>query len=202
MTTRVSFFIDGFNFYHSLKGTRYEKFLWMNYQAFVNNFVQAHRNETCGDVFYFSAIVTWDHEAASRHKKYITALKEEGVKVILGKFKRKDKVCRNCNYTIRGNEEKMTDVNLALQILSEAHNDTFDKAFIVSADSDMVPAIKAVKGAFPTKKVGVIFPINRNSTELQDASDIYLSTRKYALQKSQFLPEITALIKASHTEAN
>ncbi|MBR2082614.1 MAG: NYN domain-containing protein [Elusimicrobiaceae bacterium] len=51
-----------------------------------------------------------------------------------------------------GHEEKLTDVNIAIYLLEIALKNTVDEAVIVSADSDLIPAILAIKRNFPGKK--------------------------------------------------
>ena len=42
-------------------------------------------------------------------------------------------------------EEKRTDVNIALHILEDGLLNVYDKAFVISADSDISPSIESVK---------------------------------------------------------
>ena len=42
-------------------------------------------------------------------------------------------------------EEKETDVNIAIAMLTDAVRDVYDIALLVSADSDLRPAVGAVK---------------------------------------------------------
>lgn len=71
------------------------------------------------------------------------------MEVVLGKFKSKRlrcKVqgCQHPNKEYFSREEKETDVNIAIHLLTDAFNETFDTAFILSADTDLIPAIKKV----------------------------------------------------------
>jgi hypothetical protein len=52
--------------------------------------------------------------------------------------------CRanGCRYSFF--EEKKTDVNIAVHMLSDAFAGTYDKMFVVSADSDIQPAVEWV----------------------------------------------------------
>ena len=54
-------------------------------------------------------------------------------------------------------EEKGSDVNLATQLLNDAHLNRFDVAVIVSNDSDLLGPIKIVRNELG-KKVGVLNP--------------------------------------------
>jgi len=46
-------------------------------------------------------------------------------------------------------EEKRTDVNIAIKILEDAFLKKYDRAIIMSGDSDIVPSIESVKKNFP-----------------------------------------------------
>jgi uncharacterized LabA/DUF88 family protein len=85
----------------------------------------------------------------------------------------------------------MTDVNIATQLLMDAHLDNFDTAIIVSGDSDLVPPIKAIKEYFPQKKVGVAFPPSRHSISLQKVVDFSFTIGKKKLNDSQLPDTIT-----------
>ena len=42
----------------------------------------------------------------------------------------------------------MTDVNIAVELLQDAFQDAFDTAILISADSDLIAPIAAVKRSF------------------------------------------------------
>jgi len=83
-------------------------------------------------------------------------------------------------------EEKMTDVNIATEMLTDAFEDKFDTALLVTADSDLVPTIRALKRLFPTKQIVVFFPPGRYSAQLKIVADRQLTIGRGTLAKSQF----------------
>ncbi|MCU0599951.1 MAG: NYN domain-containing protein, partial [Desulfobacterales bacterium] len=146
---RVSFFIDGFNVYHSLKPfdtskhsfiTKYKKYLWLDFYSLSQRFVA--KNDQIADVYYFTAMAYWKPDAEARHRILIEALRHRGVKVILGKFKEKDRFCKFCRAQYKEHEEKQTDVNIAVYLLNEAFKNSYDKAILLTNDTDLIPAIK------------------------------------------------------------
>lgn len=188
--SRVMFFIDGFNFYHSLKAKKkYHKYLWLNYKALSQCVIRA--NETISGVLYFSAYPLYDDEKTKRHKIYVSALKSEGVAIVLSNFKDKEKFCNRCRQWYWTREEKQTDVSVGVYLYREAHFDNYDKAVLVTNDTDLVPAIKVVKQSFPQKKVGVLFPIDRQAAELKQVCDFWIYTKRQHLKRSQFPERIT-----------
>lgn len=120
----------------------------------------ASPNYRLTDVLYFSAYATWRHEAFERHRLYIKALRSVGVEPVLGKCKKKDVACRTCGSSWISHEEKETDVNIAVQMVHRAYRDMYDVAIVVSADSDLIPPIKAVMENFPEKQVKLLTPSN------------------------------------------
>jgi len=200
---KVSFFIDGFNVYHSLKDEydiingingrykhyKYRKYLWLDFHTLSQRFTR--KGDTLGDVFYFSALAFWKPDSVKRHKLFISALESRGINIILGKFKEKDRFCNNCKAYFKAHEEKQTDVNIGLYLLKEAFGNSYDTAIILTNDTDLIPAIKVVKGSFPHKKIGVLFPIGRWSSELNAASDFSRKIKKSDLLKSQFSDNVT-----------
>jgi hypothetical protein len=75
--------------------------------------------------------------------------------------------CRKCGHTYRRYEEKETDVNIATALVSDAAFGRMDSALVVSADSDLVPAVRAAKAARPGLFIAAAFPPKRFSSELQ-----------------------------------
>ena len=184
------FFIDGFNVYHSLIAKRkYHKYLWLNYHAFAQCFLK--KSDLLISVLYFSAYPVWDDEKTKRHKLFVSALQNEGVWVIMNRFKDKEIFCKNCQQFFWSKEEKQTDVSIGVHLYKEAQFDNYDKAILVTNDTDLIPAIEIVKYTFPQKRLGILFPIDRHAAELKKVFHFCLYTEKRHLRKSQFPDHIT-----------
>lgn len=153
-------FVDGFNLYHAIKALRKDHLKWLDLRKLCNNFVPSPQF-SIEKIFYFSAHATWLPDAFIRHKAYIEALRSSGVTPVLGKFKEKDRSCNECGCMWKAHEEKETDVNIALYMLDEAYRDTFDRALLVSADSDLAPAIRLIRKRFPEKVFRILTPVRR-----------------------------------------
>lgn len=164
---RVIAFVDGFNVYHSLDGVC-DEYKWLNYSALANAFI-AKSKERLRKIYYFSALAKWNPDKVSRHQNYIRALEFSGVDIVLGKFKKVTKRCRAlCKREYSTFEEKETDVNIAIYLLKLAMLDEYDKAIIFSCDSDLVPAVKAVRQVAPQKHIQVIISYNRSAEDLKN----------------------------------
>ena len=85
----------------------------------------------------------------------------------------------------------MTDVNISVELLTDARDDLFDTAIVISADSDLSRPITAIRERFPDKRVIVTFPPNRFSHRLQTVATASLAIGRDKLRNSQ-LPESVA----------
>jgi len=186
---RTIVFIDGFNLYHAIADNPlFRKLKWLNLFKFAKCFVSP--NDNLVGVNYFTAYATWDPEKVNKHKIYVRALKSQGVDVILGAFRYVDKKCGKCKKTYKTFEEKRTDVNIAIKLFETAINDLWDTALIVSGDSDLIPAIEAVKRSFPSKRIGIVIPIGRKAEELKQVADFHKKVKLKHLETCQFDDEI------------
>lgn len=84
--------------------------------------------------------------------------------LILGTFLKKPHTCYSCGHTTYTYEEKETDVRIATQIVADAYEKNCEVAIVVSADSDMIPAVELAKGV--DSKVFIYFPPNQYSSNL------------------------------------
>ncbi len=156
----------------------------MNYRKLAEQVIGPE--DTIEGVFYFTAFAYWNRPKVARHKEYIKVLRSVGVEVIRGRFMRKETECHLCHRFYVTHEEKRTDVNIALKILRDAIEDRYDRALIISADSDLLPAIKAVQNCVPGKDIGVMFPIGRGGYELRNNADFRRKMTEKLLKTSQF----------------
>lgn len=187
--------MDGFNLYHALDYVRvgpdhyrYRKFKWLNLYKLASLYVG--RLDTLDRVLLFTALATWVPDKVARHKIFIRANEAAGVSVVYGEFKRKDKHCPLCKGRYPKFEEKQTDVNIALSLFQLAVTDQYDRAVIVSGDTDLIPAIKAVRATFPHKQIGVILPIGRSSEDMLKNADFRFKMREHHLISSRFPDQI------------
>jgi uncharacterized LabA/DUF88 family protein len=185
--TRVAFLVDGFNLYHSLirasadlggVGTR-----WLDLHSLCRTFLyQIGGGAELTRLIYFSALAEHVEEvkpgAVARHRTYIAALASRGVQVELGTFKRKWRTCPACGTRTLFHEEKETDVAIAVRLLELLGNDRCDVGAIVSADSDLAPALREVGRSFPDKPVYCCFPYARGTTELRTLAKACFRIRK------------------------
>jgi uncharacterized LabA/DUF88 family protein len=167
---RVNAFIDGFNLYHALDASGHHHLKWLDLRRLCTEFAPPP-DQLLEKVYYFSAYATWRPDAYARHRAFVAALEATGVEPVMGVFKAKRATCRTCGSTWTHHEEKETDVNLALHLLRAAHLNCFDRALLISGDSDLAPAVRMVRQLYPTKTIRIIAPYGRDySMDLVNAA--------------------------------
>jgi len=75
-------------------------------------------------------------------------------------------------------------------MLYDAVEDNYDRAIIVSGDTDLVPVIETIHALMPDKEVGVVFPLRRYNNSLEKAADFAKTMTEKMLSRCQFPDEI------------
>lgn len=145
MRTRV--YIDGFNlYYRCLKRTPYK---WLNLRDLSEKLL----GEGCQieAIKYFTADVSprsGDTDAPRRQQAYLRALRTiPEVRIFKGRFMPKKKerplVADPEKYVeIHDTEEKGSDVNLASHLLMDAFMDSYQRALVISQDTDLLEPLR------------------------------------------------------------
>ncbi|EHY76811.1 hypothetical protein PstZobell_05158 [Stutzerimonas stutzeri ATCC 14405 = CCUG 16156] len=177
---RTACFVDGYNlFYGLLAGTPYK---WLNLPTLLSHIVQVQDpSSNVVSISYFTSGVKPDlatRGIASKEAQdtYIRALKAKGVDVFFGRhrlepgraprFITKDTpASRTDQVDVWLLEEKETDVHIAISMYRLAAkqaslpiDERIDQLVLVSADTDMTPALRALREDFPQMRLGVILP--------------------------------------------
>jgi uncharacterized LabA/DUF88 family protein len=184
---RINIYIDGFNLYHSTLQRTHPNYRWLNLLELSKRLINP-KTEEIQTVYYFSALTSWLPERAKKHLSYIHALRSVGVKDILGKFTIRERKCPLCTKCFQSHEEKKTDINIAITLLTDGMADKFDTALILSGDSDLAPVITKLKTLCPNKKVGIMVPQNQSAMNLKQHADFFKKIQDRDLKKS-LLPE-------------
>ena len=182
---RVAAYIDGFNLYFGLKDKYRRKYLWLDLEALAESLLRD--GQTLVDVVYFTARVRGDAGSQRRQSDYLDALDSHcsRLSVIDGRFQEKRRQCRQCGSSWKVYEEKETDVHIAVSLVEGGITDRYDTALLISADSDLCPAVQAVQRLRPEKRIIAAFPPRRNSDDLKRAVDGYLSISDAAIRQAQ-----------------
>jgi len=165
---RVISYIDGFNLYFGLKSKGWKKYYWLDLVAMSKSLLKP--DQVLEHCHYFTARVSAGSPSQSsrRQSLWLEVLETRpGLTTHFGHYLPKDQRCRACGATWTSYEEKMTDVNIASQLLVDAYEDQFDTALVISGDSDLSTPVERIRDQFPGKRVIIAFPPARRSAQLQ-----------------------------------
>ena len=188
---RVNVYIDGFNFYYGLKSKNWKKFYWLDIVKFYELFMKP--NQVLNQVYYCTAIPTGLPEQKRQSLLFQANKINPKFNLVYGKFLEKNILING--EKIKTFEEKQTDVNIAVNLLRNVFNNSCDTSIIVSADSDLVPAIQLAKEINPNHKIFCHFPPERHSVQLGNCSDAIIHLHRYESRFKQCVLEETIEIK-------
>jgi uncharacterized LabA/DUF88 family protein len=190
---RTIAYIDGFNLYFgSVRGTPHK---WLNLRRLLELHLHPH-NQIVG-IKYFTAKISPrpnDLDAPVRQETFLRALKTlPGVEIKYGHFLTKNVRMLLANpapgqpatVMVVKTEEKGSDVNLAVQLVHDAHLDRFDCAVIVSGDSDLLMPVTVVRNEIG-KMVGVLNPQRHPCAVLKANASFYKHLRPNFVAAAQF----------------
>lgn len=208
-------YIDGFNLYFGIRseaikrGTldapdpRWYRYMWLNLHAMCSLMLTDRQQLVA--VKYFTAPITGGKAKRERQNAYLDALRTiPDIEIIFGRFEPERKLCEKCGHPGLHPQEKKTDVNLATSLICDALGDKYDTAIVITGDSDIVPAVQAVKSLKPEKRIVSAFPPNRYSKELADITHVQplkiwepwlRKSRLASTIKREGLPDIICPIK-------
>lgn len=134
---RCIILIDGSNFYFKLKDLKLHNLLNFDFTSFVAKLVD--RNKIVRSTYYLGKVRTDGTEHTQKlfnnQRKLFAHLKKHSFRYSLGYLMKSDGKMH----------EKGVDVNIAVDILVAAYENTCDKIILVSSDTDLLPAIKKAK---------------------------------------------------------
>lgn len=154
--TKAVVFIDGNNFYFRLKDVVSAQaarvsLLDFQYQKFAQNLVAP--NELVEIRYYIGALKRQKGNEKSEQmyadqQKLLAKLQNQKVRIVLGQL---------IQHPDKTFHEKGVDVRLAVELIRGAREATFDTAYLVSSDTDLVAAVEEVQ-SFQKKICYVGFP--------------------------------------------
>ena len=196
---RAIVFIDGSNFYHAARGVGVAAGN-LDYRTLARRLILDR--ELTGIRYYVGRVSGNIHRIASQNK-FLDRLRSQGVEITLGRIERTmltpDRnplasrlkallaiTREESNHPILAEletlaetkfpryTEKRVDVSIAVDMVTMACEGTYDVAYLLSADSDLVPAVEAVRSR--GKKVFAASPAFGH--ELEKVVDAFISLRR------------------------
>lgn len=194
---QTNVYVDGFNLYYALKDTPEHK--WLDLLALCQ---RLPKRNTINRIRYFTAKVQErpeDPEAPKRQEVYLRALRTiPNLSMHFGRFRSDEADMRLKSPPPDGPErvtvirtvEKRSDVNLATEMLVDAHKGDARCMAVLTNESDLIPPIKAVRDHFRLPVV-VLNPRGRNQNrELRKAAPTVIPIRQHHYRRSQFADEV------------
>lgn len=193
LMNRIITYIDGFNLYFGLKDKGYRRYYWLNVQKLAQNLLKRNQRLECTK--YFTSRVSSNKSDPYKNKRQATYLEAietlNNCHVYYGHYLSKTVTCFKCKNSWQTHEEKMTDVNIAVQLMTDAYQNQFDTALILSGDSDLTGPVQSVRNLFPEKRVVIGFPPARHSKRLKQVANASFTIGRKKLSDSQFPSTVT-----------
>ncbi len=187
---RVIVYIDGFNFYFGLKEKGWKRYYWLNLQELAKNLLKPFQELVTTK--YFTSRISFPPDKQKRQLTFIEALETlDNFQIFYGTYQANTITCKRCGNIFPKPNEKMTDVNIATELLTDAFLNHYDKAILISADSDLSAPIKKVKRLFPDKRVIVAFPPARFSYELSKLAHGFFTIGRKTIADSIFPDKVS-----------
>ena len=170
---RVTFYVDGFNFYFGLRRTRKANRAWgVSYWIDMVKLCESFLGDeqVLEKVVYFTASPL-SSEKISRQSAFLNAnklLNGDRFEIVRGKYLEKTIICPICNSGIPRPEEKKTDVNISIRMVADCVLGHTDKIVLISADSDLIPPLEFIQQHYPEIGIKVYFPPSNYSNDLKD----------------------------------
>lgn len=195
---RTYVYVDGLNlYYRALRGTPYK---WLDLLALCKRILRP-QNRILKVKYFTTRIQPTSREPLQNRRQdiYLQALRKhhpEQIEIHLGhflvksaKFPLADPAENGRIVEVLRSEEKGSDVNLAVHMVSDAWENLYDCAVLITNDSDLAEAIRLTKEKHPQKLVGLISPAKRShSVQLRRQADFFARVRPSFLRSSQ-LPD-------------
>ncbi|MFA6006482.1 MAG: NYN domain-containing protein [Candidatus Paceibacterota bacterium] len=170
LKNRALIFIDGNNFYYKLKDITFGKIglvslLDFEYQKFAEHLI---KNQVLVDMRYYIGAVKRQNgqnrekseKLYASQQKLLAKLQQQNIAVVLGNL---------IQHPDKSFHEKGVDVRVAVEMIRFAINDSYDVAYLLSSDTDLVPAVEEVRSLH--KKVVYVGVSKGQSFGLTKASD-------------------------------
>ncbi len=195
---KTNVYIDGFNFYYGcVKGTKYK---WVDFLKLCQILLP---EDNIHRIRYFTAKVSMskqDPDQPARQKAYLRALRTIPIlSVHCDKFRIynhwrpyvEPEKHRNKAAFIQDTREKGTDVNLASYLLMDGFNGEYEKAVLISNDSDFKLPVKFVRDELKLK-ITVYNPDRKRKVcyALRSVASSYEFIFPCPLYKCQFSPNM------------
>lgn len=163
---------------------------WLDYPKFARNLTRKLTDTELVGTRYFTSRIDTPESKRRRQNNYLEVLELRGnIDIIYGNYRESNFECSGCRRPNFIPNEKQTDVNIAVEMMLDAYLNRYDVALLVGGDSDLVPAVRAVKSHFK-KQIICCFPPKRHSKELKLLQSGEIHFTEVDLKNSQLPDEV------------
>jgi hypothetical protein len=203
---KVYLYVDGYNLYHRRLENN-PKLKWLCLRTLASQFL--FPKDEISSIKYFTAQIDPNHGTSpkrARQATYWDALRSTGVEIIEGLMEKRERMCKSahCDMAIQGHPlarydgmtEKMSDVNMALHIYRDFIEKAPDIICVLSADLDVLPALKMIRETKKKVMIQVLLPTQDEDgllfTRLQKHYQMAITKQlsQSFLEKSLFPPKV------------
>ena len=167
-TDRIIILVDGSNLYHYLRELKLTGLAEFDYKAFAQ--FLARGRIVVSSTYYIGKVRSHGDEKGEELRRWqqrlVAHLQNSGWHVEYGHMLEHNGVFR----------EKGVDVHIAVDLVKGAYEDRYDTAVLVSSDTDLIPAVHAVRGK--QKQVEYIGFAHRPSFGLMKNVDLTTTLRQ------------------------
>ena len=157
-------YIDGFNLYHALDDLKKPHLKWLNLRKLAEIVSLGHASQI-EEVVFATAYFNITEQKQQRHERFVRAQRAHNVTVPMGHMADDDLKCPDCGWKWVEPCEKQTDINIALAMYRAAIRDEFQVGFLVTADSDQVATLEAIKRDAPKVQTILVTPPGRKHSK-------------------------------------
>jgi hypothetical protein len=183
---RAALYVDGFNFYHAVKDLNEPFLKWCNLWR-LGEIVIPSVSEQLVRVVFCTAHAPGEPQRRWRQDQFMNALRNVGVECVLGHYITEPRDCKNCSHVWEKPTEKASDLNLGLSLITDAWNDVFDRAYLLTADSDQTATARFLRQTINGKSLISVAPPGRNfSANIMQFADGRIALTRDNIERSIF----------------
>lgn len=190
MPIRSALYVDGFNLYHAVVELGEPFLKWCNLRT-LGELIIPRTSETLVKVVFCSAYYPGDERKRWRHEQFLNALRVADVTCVMGHYVREPKQCKSCGANWEQPTEKETDINVALNLFIDGFGDVYDKAYLLTSDSDQAASAKLFRTTFPNRTLVTVCPPGRKpSIDISKHAHQKITLNKDHIERSLFGPMV------------
>lgn len=208
MRLKTTVYIDGYNLYYGL--LRKTEYKWLDIYELFNSHILSQDLTHLQQVKYYTAPILGrmsdDPDSSQRQRQYLQGLRKLypiQVQIIEGKMIATKPTKRMVDepfdkVRVHHFEEKKTDVNIAVDMVSDALLKNCEQIVLCTNDSDLDPALKRIKELNSQIKIGLVSPV-RTAEKRFVSNDLLKYVDWHKFIKTSYLREALLPIKIPGT---